>query len=759
MVTVHAEALRRARPRRVHACAARPRRVRAGSVRALVALALAVVVLTPTAAVADSPRCAIAAALIDEAQPRAAADLVDKVRASTTDSAACEAEAIEAAAAIQSAATHLRLAREALDDERWQDAKRMAGQALAADATLTAAGAIIDSADDELTEETGAEFLASRAAAWTAWLKDTGKHLGTIVSGWFLVAAVIVLAARVLLLFAWPDRVQRWTRGPWARSPLVAGLALLGISLYVSQRLPALLEAPLARAGMSVWLPLTLTLVAVLLVAAWLYQRQRVIIQCFSGGDDAKSDTAAADIVTHLRQLGASAPRGLELPIGADVAELKASNITEGRLPTWIGGLISLIQDALSVTPWRVRVDSGDKDVTTVIVSRHGRTVDSTRIQHRPLTKDGPVIDPDLLVAAFVLLVLSRAYGGFRGLGGATSWESVGLQYAGAREPDPAKKLQLLAKACDLDIGNLTAQYSLRMEKYRNSTDPGDLERASRWMQRLAGELSSSDPHDTSWQPLAARAIYASMVFDRNRYAASGGDPAQLAPGILDLKRELARLLDAIEESAPQLHAQLAEANQILSISPPVTTDKVLLARTPRASYTLACTAARGGDTALALRLLDIAYANPRQKTWARQDPELSGLVRTAEYRRRFPETPPEFLTSRPLAPYSTGLSDGGWDSPRALSTAVASKVAAALGTTTENARDLIGWGRLAAGLPSDLSDLSAVIVDACVSAGLPPSGPPPPSLANDLVKTCQRKGYDLDTDALERWLRTESGA
>lgn len=676
-----------------------------GSVRRLPPLLVVLVLglLAPAVpATADSPptlipECAVAATLVEDGRPQDAVALIEEVR-ETGDRSACAGELDEASSAAGEARALLDEATRRAQDRDWAGAQAWAESALEKDSGLTGAQALLDRA--KARQLTGANPLSYVADAWATWLGGSGKQLAELLSSAVLVGAIILVLARLSLLLPWSDRRDRWSRTTHLRNSKLRWFLLLAAALLT----PVLTPFAFTRTTESpaLWLAVVVTLLLVIVLvsaiaatAAWLYQRQRVTIQCFTSGKADEGEAKAADIVTHLRQLGAAPPRGLQMPIGADVDALKGSNITEGGWPTWLGKLVTLLQNALSVTPWRVRVDfgegEGDDSETTVVISRHGRTIASTRVKHTPVGADGPSVEPAKLVAAFTLMVLSKAYGGFDGLNGATSWRSVGLQYAASDEPDRARKLRLLGKACDLDPRNRAAHYSFRMAKYRKSTDARELELARDWMKRLADDVQG--PDGSTWDPIAARAIYAAMVFDRN-YQATPVDPdehSQLSGGAL--AERLEQTLGACPERQSPLYGQLRQALEVLEAEPGKVQDRLADSRrTPRASYTLACSAAQATpvDNDLVIRLLREAFVDPERKEWAPKDPELQAFVTTDEYREAFPEEEPAFLEAEHLKPYAKRLEAGGWDSPVALRAANPEALASALGITVFAARTLI---------------------------------------------------------------------
>ena len=132
----------------------------------------------------------------------------------------------------------------------------------------------------------------------------------------------------------------------------------------------------------------------------------------------------------------------------------------------------------LGFTPWKVVMEAGSAG-TSVVVSRNGRTVDSAIVRADVLGPGMPTANPDLLVAAFVLMTIADGYegrAGFDGLLEARSWTSIGLVASTQREiatpsvTGAADRRRILAAAALLEDNPFT-RTALQEHLYRDSDD------------------------------------------------------------------------------------------------------------------------------------------------------------------------------------------------------------------------------------------------------------------------------------------------
>ena len=341
----------------------------------------------------DSPRCAVALALVDQGKPETAAALVDKVRRDAKDQTLCGDAATAAATAINRARTILTSSEadaEALenpptdkDKAAWKQIKAEAKQAEALDAENPDAAALEKRAADALDTIEPDDWwsrLLQHGKAWKDLAKDHADEWGTLIAAAIGTAALIVFAARLLLLLP-----QRRHRPPQLRPRKKGGVAetLTAVSVTAAAVATAVgLPSTLETADIPWMVFLTgLNLAALFFTWCWLYHRQRVVIEMLDKGSP--STAGATAVVAHLRRLGASPPKGVEIPLGADAQILEASNITAGGLA---GKFVRLLQTALAVTPWRVRIDMEPR--TTTSRSSSPGTVVPSRARGRDVARD-----------------------------------------------------------------------------------------------------------------------------------------------------------------------------------------------------------------------------------------------------------------------------------------------------------------------------------------------------------------------------------
>lgn len=505
----------------------------------------------------ESPRCGTASALLYEGKPREAAELIDKIRTETAKPTACAAEAADVDRQFERVGTLLDDAYRRADDlpddptsdtdfDKWQDVQDDAEKALELDQDDQRATNLKEKADSALEPATVGTTLRSKAKDWTDAAGDSRAELATLVGIVLATLTTTLLLSRLLLLVPPSRHVRRKGRpgrtpARWARHAWAAGVANAAAVFVVVWLAPAGLGTSITALDLSgiAWIALVVlgAVSAVFFTWGWLYHRLRVRIDMQEKGAAAKAGAAA--IVTHLRDLGAAPPAGLEAPLGTDAETLTGSNITssvKGVLATFVG----LLQTALAITPWRVLVDtvsmpSGDAetgakttldstdkgkpvsatsttvDVTVVMVSHHGRVVDSAIIRPWLDSSSSPRVDPYKMVAARALMSILRAEDDYSGLGGARNWRSVGLQYeATSGDHSSAEQRALLAKAVELDPNNWTARMGYRMRLQFNSTDLDTLASLANWLHQAAEAQQQGD------EALKARMLFASYATVQN---------------------------------------------------------------------------------------------------------------------------------------------------------------------------------------------------------------------------------------------------
>lgn len=757
--------------------------------------------VTPTSGSDDSPRCSTAAALLAAGQPRDAAELVDKIRQTgkTPKPDNCTNVGNAIRRTFDQAAKKLDKAQNSADKlsdppqtqadvSSWKAVKTLAQQAAALDTEDKRAEDLLTQADSALTKTTLSTRTHDRAKAWTDLLKDASKDLGTLATTAVATLALIALIARLLLLLppmqGKEDQAgKRWVvPGRWSRGAIPMALANAALVVAV------LLGGP-AAAGVQIWplgkgkvhvLPVLgvvalalLGLVAVFLTWGWLFHRLRVRIDMQQRGESAKAGAAA--VVAHLRSLGAAPPRGLEVPLGTDADTLSGSNITssvKGVLATFVG----VLQSALSITPWRVLVDtvtvpapaatagaqstgasSDDEkkdeeknatiEATIVMVSRHGRVIDSALIMPTH-GAGGPRIDVSRFVAARSLRTILAANQTTEGLGGATDWQSIALQYeATTGEHDEAEKKLLLASAVKRDPNNWAARMSYRMSLYSTSTDPDTLAGLTNWLLAAAKELKEGE------EALKARMLYAAYATVLNhkmvtlQLQKAGKPTGTLA--IPDHSTIGPRLIDLIDNKDlnPTFAANIRRAYSALTQPAPHAPNEFDPGRSstgselewllmdPNMAYSWACWNALAlaenpdhevakKNTSDAITFLRYARADETLRGQADNDQSLGGLRKTPEYRAEFGTEPDgDILAAPPFNAFKAALTKAGLTEPAAIAATGSWRLRSLLDIKYSEAKNLVRTARLYTQVGDDLTNYRVGIIAALAKHGIVDQG------------------------------------
>lgn len=744
-------------------------------VRTLVATLVALPLLLlapPPAAVAGSPRCAVAWSLTQADKPQQAAALVEQVRVATKSRRACDGAAIRARAAIHRARFLARRAASAgttasvvtsgvRADERakaWKAVETSARQALAVDQENQLATVLLAQADAAIAsiEEEAAPFggldADDRSSDWTDLLQGSLADLGRLALLALGLMTAIVLLARLLLLA--PQSVGRRSVGP-PRLPVAGVVAPVAVAAAAAAVVVLLPDADNQR----LWWLAAGVVAATLVSWSWLFHRPRVQVTMQVKG---KSDECgAAAVVAHLRSLGARPAAGLEIPRGADVETLKGSNIAAASVTGVLGSLVGVLQSALSVTPWQVLVDRDTDDQTVVVVSLHGRVRETAVIQHAMFGKSGPKVDPLKLAAACVLMTILDVTKRYDGLGGATVWMSIGLQYDATSGVRPQEEmLQMLARAVDLDPASWPAQMSWRVERGRSSSKGDELEMLSDWLCQAAGKVT-----DRADSTLRARMAYNAYVAYLNCLAAREVDPA---PDSIDGQRLEALRWD-VDDALKQVpqgafrSRMTANVEALRARLPATATDlRSEIALTPSRAYIRACQWAGRRDTFdRALVALDFAFSDEKYRAVAKTDPMLEDLRELPAYRNAFPVQPRAALTDiAPFDVHSVALKAAGLTEPAPLGRIPLKRLAAALGADVAVARELQQRALLVLAVDPELEAYRLEIVEVAVAEGITTVADlrspdvDAVALGSAIMTACRRRGLaDPDPADLQAWL------
>ncbi|GMA24861.1 hypothetical protein GCM10025864_26200 [Luteimicrobium album] len=361
---------------------------------------------------------------------------------------------------------------------------------------------------------------------------------------------------------SWVDLVA-WPRF-WRRSQVVAGLALAcAASLALVLWLPGL--------GRGRWLAVFGSLGAALaaagLLGTWLGSRLRLTIDAAT--DDGTSATsAAAHIAARVADLGASSPRGLELPRGTDTSALVGSVLGDLPESKLVQAAVRIVQGLFGTTPWRADVNALDQDTVSVVLTRNGRQAASAVVDRQLLLAETGLLDldPDAgktdlhrFVAALIVVTLARYRPReFAGLCGASEWRSLGLydlastRYGGKQQL--AIQRRLLARAVELDPGSWLAQLSFRRACERYATTPRELARYRRWLDELLAR--DGVLRRPGFESLRLRALYTCLSLSINARFASAEDAREPKSPVDDAWQtalaDATRLLRAVDRVDPR---------------------------------------------------------------------------------------------------------------------------------------------------------------------------------------------------------------
>lgn len=659
---------------------------------------------TVTVPVAAEPArtCALAFTLVDAGRPQQALrQLDDPSKPQVIDDPVCRDLATRARTAVAASATSAKIvavdAKAAKSRADWQAVEEAAQGVLAQDGDNESAKASLKMATMALVEESPAQGLQTWWADWYA------RTLEPIQDP--LTAAVVLFAALVVLARLLVNAIRRPLRLTAGQSEACtrSGIALLAV---------ASLAAPLVLnwnpSQVLLWLVLfaVLALGAIGMTTLGLATRLRVNVDVTAEG---KADSVAAGHVAALvGELGASKPRGIEFPLGADVSGLESSVVKALPDNAVVKVLKGVVEAIAGTTPWKVSVDVTSTDVISVRMYRNGRLAESGVVERGLLglsltsstdgspkahggtalvttTEGSPatggvatgeataakVIAPDLhrMVAALVLTTLCASHKGLDGLAGATSWKSVGWQFIASSDliQHKAHQRELLARAVDEDPTNLLAQYALSYVAHRDATTYAEL-----WSFHTALAKYLPTPHQPGTAALRLRMQMTQLAILTNAYYATDDrlkrelarqEAGHVAASLVtDLNADHSPLADQMKPQARELVRWFNDTVSVALAPTPAALPEADFKEWPTAGgptawYQEACRwATTGKDDAKAAKLLTDAAINPEIQAWAMKDPQLR------MYHQRHPGTPESDIFTLPtLEPYRTALKTAGW--------------------------------------------------------------------------------------------------
>jgi hypothetical protein len=711
---------------------------------------------TAMAAGGRSPTCDAAQALVEAARPTKALAAISAEQGNTQVNPCPQAWAA-ATGRLAAAAEHLERARAtaatAADAETWKAVEDGARAALEQDAQAAGAERLAERA--KARRQALAPTLRSQAndgaSAWDGFFADVVRPAAKVVAPVLAVLAGVVVLARLLLLVIPPGRGRARWRRVW---PAVAGTAAVAGALVL------VLVGPGSDVAVGGGLALAVTSAAVL--GRGLGGTKRVSIEVH--GDDGKLDeTGTAKLTAALAELGASPARGIEVPRGTDVTDLSGAAIA-GIQQGLVAAALRLLQALVGFAPWKVVVHQDSAAVTTVLVSRNGRTIDSAVLREHPLGPDGPAVDRLVMAAAFVLTTMARQYrDGFEGLAGASSWRSIAYHCVATTTPGlpDADRVKLLRAAVGDDEGNVPAIAALLYAVHRRTTSVDDL----RWYRDWLRDTERRQGESPALHPLRARLLYTATALSLN----------------------LTQLVDTAQAPAERAHARRSALRLVALLQPHQSDDFARRMRGPAAGlfrmatgdepgayvadwlalpdrsvvtdYNEACRLAHDpAERSTCIRLLRGMLSTPERIADARRDPWLSDLALTPEFRAAFPVAPEQDpMAVQPFAPHAARLAAAGISDPCGLLHVDPEALARHLQLRRESVLSLQQAAELLAGVPSELTSIRVELLDRLWERGLsrlPMSPDDLTALTGEVCAAATRSGWEEpDATVLRDWL------
>lgn len=531
--------------------------------------------------------------------------------------------------------------------------------------------------------------------------------LANLFDGYIWLLGLFALATTASAVFAWQanDDARPPTSSRQVPDSLPASLMLIavvptlwGMNLY--------LQGSGATRGFVLSLAAVGGVLGVFLTAWWLATRLRLEVKVTR--EDNKDSRAEAALVTALLyDLGAEKPRGLEVTQGADVTALTDALTA---LPDNVisKGIRTVLAAITGTTPWIANIE-GDTNGRTVSVSRNGRTIESVAIDGHTygsvVPDDAAKATPNRLAeaplrmaAAFILFTLAKKHPSIRGgLAGASDWRSIGLQYVATTlleaDADSEKRQQKLAKALELDPGNLAAQLAFRHATERKSADARVLIGYRDWLKDQECELVREGLAQSAVllracytrTVIATNAVFAKEPTDVETTQVRAGHACKALGELNDLVGQLGHIEDlqsmvaAIKDNSVGLERLLALPSTTANTG---TSPERRPARSPTGQYNDACylaskhswaLLAAGSDRAPkpsetaaddqeAIALLRHAAAEPELKSWMLADPQLREFRGRHAFRECFLKDPASDLYAcEPIKPHAERLRAAGY--------------------------------------------------------------------------------------------------
>lgn len=447
---------------------------------------------------------------------------------------------------------------------------------------------------------------------------------------------------------------------------------------------------------------LGLTVAAVgLFVWDWRRREARKLLVTVEGKD---TERAVDDLRGIVADLGASAPRGVEIPVGTDVTFLKDVDFAGLGGGAWTKAVQSLVQAIKPYTPWRLGVSVVSDDRLAVTLRRNNRFVESTIIDRQTFKLDEGTLkklaaggeDPEApplwsFPASLALCEMARKHGIKEGLSGATNWRALALQYLATThfKGQDAISKALLGRAVDLDPGNKAAALAYAHATYRYSADKSELGEFAELLRECASPPMDQGASAATLDPgLRLRASFNLVVTRVNlAYLVDPEGRTKAITAAKNAQRDLRALFEELESSPagkselagllgtmkPRMIALAWSVHALDPTQEEPETHTSSGSGGPAAHYDQACQLMTLDGVAvdevdLAIRLLTLADTNPELAAWRTQDPQLKTLRDTEKYKSAFgAPVPTDLLTIQPFASFEKLLRPVGLTTPSAI--------------------------------------------------------------------------------------------
>ena len=549
------------------------------------------------------------------------------------------------------------------------------------------------------------------------WKKDFDTFVATWVSPFaaqaLAVAAVwaflLVLARLFIFVPRLPFRSSRtfgWIVGTIGAVSIASAGLLIVAGLGSLPPLRPNIFLAICDVLRELWPVVLAGLIGSVLVSSAFARRLRMTITV-TDAEGSSSVPLTSDLIARLFQLGATKPTGLEVPRGTDVTALSDALATLSAQP-FLAAVQSAIKTLFAPTPWRVTVDSADKNRLIIEMSRNGKSVftDALDPGRFELLKDEPAQHATTLAAATIVTTLARYHGGFDGLAGTTDASSLALHYvATTRGVKQDVSIRLLSQALELDSGNLLATVALESFKHRDHTSSKDIEDFMTTLRGLEKSLRRPWVFSPDYSVLRARVFRAYLAMLRNFLAAKyiedvakaattsrtprrprpTDDQLELVGRSVSVLKSIGRRAERLARTmgpviATDLRVLHTAATREAGRGPKTTVSKKFskaIAKSekwyghaeksiaPEIAYSYACALVQMGTGSAAsdeaLEKFEIAFTDTELSDWARQDPELDGIRQLEIFTGLYAPIDPDFWVLAEFVELKKPLSAAGY--------------------------------------------------------------------------------------------------